>query len=587
MDFFKSPGGLYTTTPGVVCCILLKENQDNKYYHIANENPLALIISSSLSFIPIFFHLFYILSDRVVNTTTMSKLFDVIIAGGGPVGLFLACELRLAQASVLVLERDLVPESPWKALPLGRRTMHTVSMEIFQRRGLLSKFVDVEERLASLQKTTGFKHGGNFAGIMLNGNKLDLSRWKYHPPGPTLGPAGGVVEQVEKVLAERAESLGATILRAHEVEKFFQHGDSVTVEAAGEKFQGRWLIGCDGGRSMIRNAAGFGFVGTEAKFTGYAVQCDFDHPEKLKPGFQVTKTGMYIVAPGGSLYLVDFDGGAFDRTQEITKEHIQDVFIRASGITDVNITKIHLATSFTDRTKQATSYRKGRVILAGDAAHIHSAVGSQGLNLGLGDAMNLGWKLGATIRRESAAATASDMPPSDLSLLDTYETERHPIGAAVLDFTRAQVSLMQPDMHNVHALVREMANTSDGASVLMEHVWGISQRYNYGDTGAKVHPLVGCSAPDFELNDGSWLGPKMSEGRGLLVSFEEDALLENLITGGKHEALVDYLVTDVKDKLGIRALLIRPDGYVAWVAGENETADINSARVALENWFSF
>ena len=158
-------------------------------------------------------------------------------------------------------------------------------------------------------------------------------------------------------------------------------------------------MGCDGGRSLIRKAAGFDFVGTEAKLTGNAVKCEWDHPEKLKPGFHITKTGVYIIGGPNAFYMTDFDGGAIDRTQEITQEHIQSVLSRVSGITDVKITKIHLASAFTDWCKQLTSYRKGRVLLAGDAAHIHGPVGSQGLNVGLGDAMNLGWKLAATVRR--------------------------------------------------------------------------------------------------------------------------------------------------------------------------------------------
>jgi len=204
------------------------------------------------------------------------------------------------------------------------------------------------------------------------------------PPIPT------TIKPIETILTERAESLGVTILRGNGVTKIAaQDNGSVTVEAGeNQNFRGKWLVGCDGGRSVIRKAAGFDFTGTEAKFTGYAVKCDLDHPEKLKPGFHHTKNGMYIVAPE-SLYLTDFDGGAFDRTQEITQEHIQSVFSRISGITEVMITKIHLALTFTDRCKQTTSYRKGRVLLAGDAAHIRGPLGSQGLGLGLGDAINL------------------------------------------------------------------------------------------------------------------------------------------------------------------------------------------------------
>lgn len=517
----------------------------------------------------------------------MSELYDVIIAGAGPIGLFLACELGLERASVLVLERDLKPESPWKVEPLGRRGLNTPSVETFYRRGLLSKFFDPGEWPSSLQKTPGFQFGGHFAGIMLNANKLDLDRWKYRLPGPALVPVPTTIERIETALTDRAESLGVTILRGNGVTKIAGQDDgSVTVEAGeNQSFRGKWLVGCDGGQSVIRKAAGFDFVGTEAKFTGYAVKCDLDHPEKFKPGFHVTKTGMYIVGGLNSLHLVDFDGAAFDRTQKITQEHIQDVLSRVTGITDVKITTIHLVTSYTDRSKQTTSYRKGRVLLAGDAAHIHSPLGAQGLNVGLGDAMNLGWKLAATVRRESG----SDGAPADLALLDTYESERLPVAAWVLEWTRAQVSTLQPDLYGaaVQALIRDLIDTTDGTNLFIDRVWGLSQRYNLGDGEAHEHPLVGCSAPDFELHNGSRLGPKLEGGRGLLVDFEDDAALKELVVGGKYEARVDYVGVGAKDRRGLRALLVRPDGVVAWVAEGNVKPDVDAAKAALKQWFGF
>lgn len=517
----------------------------------------------------------------------MRELYDVVIAGAGPIGLFLACELGLARASVLVLERDLKPESPWKVEPLGWRGLNTLSVENFYRRGLLSKFFDLSERPPSIQKTSGFQFGGHFAGIMLNANKLDLDRWKYRLPGPALVPGPATIERIETTLTERAESLGVTILRGDGVTEIAaQDDDSVTVEAGeNQSFRGKWLVGCDGGRSVIRKAAGFDFVGTEAKFTGYAVKCDLDPPDKLKPGFHITKTGMYIIGFPGTLHLVDFDGAAFDRTQEITQEHLQDVLSRVTGVTDVKITTIHLAGSFTDRSKQATSYRKGRILLAGDAAHIHSPLGAQGLNVGLGDAMNLGWKLAATVRQESG----SDGAPADLTLLDTYGSERHPIAAWVLEWTRAQVSTLQPDLYGaaIQALLRDLIDTTDGTNLFIDRVWGLSQRYKLGDGEAHAHPLVGCSTPDFELYDGSRLGSKLEEGRGLLVDFENDAALKDLVIGGKYTATVDYVSVGAKDRCDLRALLVRPDGVVAWVAEDNVNPNVDAAKAALQQWFGF
>lgn len=515
----------------------------------------------------------------------MTKLYDVVIAGAGPVGLFLACELRLANASVLILEYDSKSDSPWKDPALGRRGMNTLSTEHFYRRGLLSKLFNSSERPLTLQTKPGFQFGGHFAGIALNVNKLDLSRRKYLFNGPSLIPGLTDINTVEGVLTERAESLGVTIIRNDGLTSISKEDDnSVTVEA-GESgtFQGRWLVGCDGGRSTVRKAAGFDFVGTEPTFTGYAAKCEWDHPERLKPGFHHSKNGFYITVGPGILYLTDFDGGAFDRSQPITQSHLQEIFTRVSGITEVQIQKIHIATSFTDRCKQTTSYRKGRILLAGDAAHIHGPVGSQGLNVGLGDAMNLGWKLAATLRREDR----SDGPltDADLALLDTYERERHPMGAWVLDWTRGQVALMQPGEHIVatRSLMRDLADTTDGANMLIDRHWGLNQRYDLGDE----HPLVGSSMPDLELEGGDRLGKKLEGGNGLLVELDGDGSLRALFDDEMYRGKLDYVGAGAKDTRGLKALLVRPDGIVAWVAEKDTKPDIDALNVALNRWFQF
>ncbi|KIV84395.1 hypothetical protein PV11_00178 [Exophiala sideris] len=516
----------------------------------------------------------------------MDKAYDVVIAGGGPIGLCLACELGLAGASVLVLERDSKLESPWKISPLGLRGVNTQSVEAFYRRGLLNKILgsgifDPDGRPQSFQKKPGFAFGGHFAGIMMNANKLELDRFKYRINGPALQPGPTTLDRVESVLSEAAESLGVTILRGHGVTIIASEDDhGVTVETAdGQSFRGKWLVGCDGGRSASRKAAGFEFPGTEPKFTAYAVYCDLEHAETLKPGFNPTKTGMYITgAKPGALYLVDFDGGAYDRSQEITIEHIQEVMCRVSGKPDIEVTKVHLASAFTDSSRQVTSYRKGRVLLAGDAAHIHPPLGSQGLNVGIGDAMNLGWKLAATIRGE-----AESQAGSDLKLLDTYESERRSIAAWVLDWTRAQVSTIQPDEHGaaMQRLIRDVIDTTDGTNLFIDRAWGLTQRYDLGDG----HPLIGSSAPDFELVDGSRLGDKMHNGHGLLVDFTHNAALKSLVTEGEFGVRLDHVGIRAKDTRGLQSLLVRPDGIVAWVAEEDGNFDIDAAKRALERWF--
>ena len=531
---------------------------------------------------------------------TMSKFYDVIIAGAGPVGLFLACELALAGTSVLVLERDVNPESEWKTDPLGRRGFNTVSAEAFYRRGLLGKLSDLSERPFSVVKAPGFQYAGPFAAIMLDANKLDLNRWKYRLPGPSLVPMPTTKASVETALIERAENLGVTILRGSGVTKIAaQDSHSITVEAGSENqsFRGRWLVGCDGGRSLIRKAASFSFVGTEARFTGYVFKCTLSEPNPLTPGFNFTKSGMYIFRPPGMLYLVDFDDASFDRTKEITMEHLQAVLERVTGRDDVRIESVKLASSFTDRSKQTTTYRMGRVLLAGDAAHIHSPLGAQGLNVGIGDAMNLGWKLAAVVRWEveaeaAVAATATEGKELgldlDSSFLDTYTSERHPIAAWVLDWTRAQVATMVPDAIGAatRALISDLIATVDGTNLFIDRVWGLSQRYeNLNGGGAKdAHPLVGCSAPDFEFVDGERLGKKMEGGRGWMVDFEPDGeRLKGLVE--RFEGKVDYLGIGAVDKRGLKALLVRPDGIVAWVSEEGEKIDGEEVERVLGRWF--
>lgn len=514
----------------------------------------------------------------------MAKTYDVLVAGGGPVGLMTACELALGKASVLVLERDPSPASKWKSAPLGRRGLNTGSVEALYRRGLLGKLFDLEQRAIPWKKDGGFQRAGHFGGLMLDARNMDLSRWKYRIWGPAMSPAPTTLADVEKLLAERAESLGVTIDRGHGVTSILSHDDTgVTVEAGpGRPFRGKWLVGADGGRSTVRHLAGFTWEGTEPQLTGYAIQCEFDPPDKVKPGYHPTDQGLYIIAPK-TLYLMDYDGGAFDRTQEVSQEHIQEMFNRISGMTDVKIVNVELASAFTDRCKQVAAYRNKRVLLAGDAAHIHSPIGAQGLNTGLGDAINLGWKLAATVRQQAEPGR------EDLSLLDSYSTERFPSGAWALEYTRAQVSMLAPTPygHAIKALIQDVLATPDGQNLFIDRFWGLSLKYDLGSDPANAHPLVGASAPDFELLDGSRLGPKQEAGQGLLVDFEGDEALEQLLEEKKVGNRITYINTKARNQLGLKALLVRPDGFVAWVADESGETDLKAAETALDRWFAW
>jgi 2-polyprenyl-6-methoxyphenol hydroxylase-like FAD-dependent oxidoreductase len=499
-------------------------------------------------------------------------IYDVVIVGAGPVGLFLACELRLADLSVLVLEQAEDPSSPLKRLPFGMRGLSIPTLEAFYRRGLLEDLAAPHQGRSNASPAPHWmqqerRPGGHFAGIQFFHDNIDASKWANRLPSPADVPIAVDMERIESVLAARASAMGVEIRRGFSVEDVLASDEDVTVRARGQTFRGRWLVGCDGGRSTVRRAAGFEFVGTDPEFTGYSVEVEMAEPDKLRLGRHYTPTGMYTYSRPGTIAMVEFDGGAFHRTPPITLEHVQAVLRRISGA-EVSVTALHLATTWTDRAHQATAYRKGRVLLAGDAAHIHSPLGGQGLNLGLGDAMNLGWKLAATIRGDAPAG-----------LLDSYFSERRPVGAQVLDWSRAQVALMRPSRSSraLEAIIRDLIDTRDGATYFAERVWGVSLRYDLGGG----HPLVGRSAPDFELVDGTRLGELLRNGKGLWLDFDSSAWLRAL--AGRWADRINYVGGDAKDRLGLSAVLVRPDGFVAW-AGEGAPDHEEVAQVT-SRWF--
>lgn len=512
-------------------------------------------------------------------------IHDVVIAGAGPVGLFLACELRLRGIAVLVLERLKDPHTPLKSSAMGARGINLPSAEAFYRRGLLKPLRESSISWLAPGPRPGLqpatqqpnqaaspvppRFAGHFAGIMLDGNKIDFSHEKYTIGGPSA--TGGMITlgAIEELLTERAQQLGVTLRYGAPVTDFTADRDGVQVQVGNETIPTQWLIGCDGGRSVVRKRAGFTFAGTDPELTGYVAMADIADPEKLRPGCNVTPLGMYVNGPApGRISVAEFDGAAADRDVPITPEVLRAILRRVSA-TDVTVTAVHLASRYTDNARQADTYRKGRVLLAGDAAHVHSPLGGQGLNLGIGDAMNLGWKLAAVIK-----GWASE------DLLDTYTQERHPIGAWALEWTRAQVALLRPEPHAraMAAIVRELIDTPTGATYFAKKISGIWLRYNLpGD-----HPLIGRSVPDFEWHDGTRLGPMLETGTGLLLDFHTNPALEALTRG--REDRLRYLSAKAKDNLGLSALLVRPDGFVAWAAGPEP--DLIQAAAATEQWFA-
>ncbi|WP_242585985.1 FAD-dependent monooxygenase [Streptomyces sp. MST-110588] len=495
----------------------------------------------------------------------------------------LACELALNGVPVTVLERLTEIDRTIKA-----GAINTPSAEAFYRRGMLPDLAEVQrsalghfasfvrQRQAAGATTTGRppRFAGHFAGIMLRGDLLDEDDPDFTAAGPACDVGLVPQEALERLLGERAAELGVEVRRGVELTGFDADEDGVSVHtreasgAAGALRTG-WLVGCDGGRSTVRKLAGFDFPGTDPGITGHQALVEMEGSQALGAGWNWTKTGTYAHGPmPGRILTVEFDGPPADREAPVTAEELQAALRAVSGA-DVTITKVHTATRFTDNARQVSDYRKGRVLLAGDAAHVHSPFGGQGLNLGIGDAMNLGWKLAATVRGRAPEG-----------LLDTYTAERHPIGAWVLEWTRAQVALMRPESHAraLREVVAEMSRTVAGTTFFAKKISGVWQRYDLpGD-----HPLTGRSAPDLELADGTRLAAHMHDGRALLLDLADDAGLRRRAAGYGDRVRVVTATCPARPELA--GLLVRPDGITAWAAdavpGADGTAPVRDIRDA-------
>ncbi|HDS1545211.1 TPA: FAD-dependent monooxygenase [Stenotrophomonas maltophilia] len=501
-------------------------------------------------------------------------LYDVVIAGAGPVGLFLSCELALAGCSVLVLEQAGSAGSPLKRLPFGLRGLNAPTLEALDRRGLLDAVAATQVLKPDKgAPPPGTAHwlaqpralGGHFAGIPFALDDVDQARWSWRLPTPVGTQMAVELQALEAVFAERAAALGVRIERGRAVQAVDAHEAQVAVHTGSGRVHGRWLVGCDGARSTVRKQSGFLFAGTGPEFTGYTLLVELADGCVLTPGRQFTDHGMCNFNPPGMLALADFDGGAGHRTP-LDRLTAQALLRRVSG-REATITALHLATTWTDAARQATAYRSGRVLLAGDAAHIHSPLGGQGLNLGIGDAMNLGWKLAAVARGKA-----------DEALLDSYQAERHPVGAKVLDWSRAQVALMRPGPGSraLAAIMADLAGTRDGATYLAERIWGVSQQLDLdGD-----HPLVGRNAPDFRLVDGRRLGELLRAGQGALLVFDPASSPPQ--HGQRWQPSIACAADTGDATSGLGAVLVRPDGIVAWVCGTR--GDMSGLDSALASW---
>ncbi|MBE1500876.1 2-polyprenyl-6-methoxyphenol hydroxylase-like FAD-dependent oxidoreductase [Amycolatopsis lexingtonensis] len=471
-------------------------------------------------------------------------MIDVIVAGGGPTGTMLAAELRLHGVRVVVLEREAEPVKEVRSLGL-----HVRSIEVMAQRGLLDRF---------LAEGKQFQMAGYFAGID--------KPWPERLDSAHAYVLGIPQPVTQRLLTEHALEAGAEVRRGAEVTGLSQDDEGVTVElAGGERLRARYVVGCDGGRSTVRKLLGIGFPGEPASHETLLGEMEVTAPaeevtaivteirktEKFFGLGPLGKTGRYrVLVPAAQV--------SEDRSVPPTLEEFKQQ-LRAYAGTDFGVHSPLWLSRFGDATRLAERYRDGRIFLAGDAAHIHPPLGGQGLNLGLQDALNLGWKLAAELGGWAPAG-----------LLDTYQAERHPVAADVLDNTRAQGELMRPDAgpQAVRRLLAKLMDFEEVNRYLIGRIVGIEIRYDFGDED----DLVGRRLRDLTLKQGR-LYDLMHGGRGLLLD-----QTGSLSVAGWADR-VDHVV-DVSEELDVPAVLVRPDGHVAWAGEDQEQLQDRLAR-----WF--
>ncbi len=487
----------------------------------------------------------------------------MVIVGGGPTGLTLAGELALAGVDVAIVERR-----PNQDLP-GSRAGGLLSrtIEVLDQRGIADRFLS-EGQVVQV---------GQFAGV-----RLDISDF------PTRHPYGlGLWQKhIERILAGWVDELPVRIYRGTEVTGFEQDDTGVDVELSdGQPLRAKYLVGCDGGRSLVRKEAGIEFPGWDP--TTSALIAEAEMTEEPELGIRRDARGMhsigrvdYEIRDGEVVYsdegpvriMVTEEPGA---ASEPTLRDLSEALVAAYG-TDYGIHSPASITRFTDMTRQAATYRKGRILLAGDAAHVHSPAGGQGLNTGVQDAVNLGWKLAQVVNGASPE-----------SLLDTYHAERHPVGARVLRRTMALVALQRAD-ERIEALgetVSELLACDEPRRRLAATMSGLDIHYDLGEG----HPLLGRRMPDLDLLTAD--GPMrvfalLHEARPLLLNLGDPDGFD-MAAWADRVQLIDAECAGPWELPAIGAVtppagvLIRPDGYVAWVG--DRTGD--ALEEAMTTWF--
>jgi 2-polyprenyl-6-methoxyphenol hydroxylase-like FAD-dependent oxidoreductase len=476
----------------------------------------------------------------------------VVIAGAGPTGMMLAAELALARIDVAIVERRVSQDIE------GSRAggLHSRTIEVLDQRGVADRFLS-QGKVAQV---------GSFGGV-----SLDISDFPTrHNYGLALWQEG-----IERILAEWVDELPVTIHRGREVTGFAQDDRGVDVELSdGQALRAEYLVGCDGGRSLIRKAAGIDFPGWDPSTSSLIAEVEMR--EEPEPGIQRDEKGIHALGrlENGQVRVVvrEEDAG---QSGEPTLRDLSEALIAVRG-TDYGLHSASFISRFTDMARQAESYRKSRVLLAGDAAHVHSPIGGQGLNTGVQDAVNLGWKLAQVVNGTSPE-----------TLLDTYHAERHPVGARVLQTTMAQTALTtaNPRTDALRDTIAELLGMDEPRKRIAGMLSGLGIRYDLGEG----HPLLGRRMPDLDLvtADGRLrVFSLLHHARPLLLDLGEPGSLD--ITPWADRVQVVDADYDGEWELPVigavpapAAVLVRPDGYVAW-AGDPTDPGLPDA---LTTWF--
>ena len=476
---------------------------------------------------------------------------DVVIAGGGPTGLMLAAELKLAGVDVGIIERRATQELEGTRA----RGMHTRTIEVLDQRG-------IAERFLAQGKTYPVVHFHV---------PLDISDF----PTRHNYTLGLMQNHIERTLAGRVGELGVPIHRECEVTGFAQDETGVDVQLAdGSALRARYLVGCDGARSVVRKAAGIAFPGWDAS-TSWLI-CEASMSEEPPLGFRYNDAGMHAIGKleDGRVGLVSTERQV-GATEQPTLDDIRSALIDVYG-TDFGIHDPTWISRFTDMARQAETYRDRRVLLAGDAAHVHAPVGGHGLNTGVQDAVNLGWKLAQVVKGTSPE-----------SLLDTYHAERHPVAARVLRTTMAHVAIGRRDERTLALaeIASGLLRMDEPRKRMAGEITALDIHYELGGG----HPLLGRRMPDLDIliaNEPTRVSALMHDARPLLINF---APLDRLdiapwsdrveYVGAKYTGAWELPVIGQVDAPA--AVLVRPDGHVAWV-GDGSDAGLADA---LALWF--